>query len=64
MEEEEFVLPTIVRWRVGIAPLATRWTEAIGRMMRADETPADVERRFSEWMGDCIADWESQFERR
>lgn len=40
--------PNIVRWKTGTASLSQRWTEVVGRTMRANQTPADCYRQFDE----------------
>lgn len=44
----------IVRWRVGKPSFSQLWTEAVGRTMRAHETPAEVEARFNKWLRDMM----------
>jgi hypothetical protein len=48
----------ITKWRVGKKPLYQRWTEALARTMRPDETPQDAARRFTVWLKACNYLWE------
>ena len=40
----------IHRWKTGKKPLGSLWTEYVGHVMRADETPEDVARKFVHWL--------------
>ena len=38
------------RWSAGKNPMDSRWTELVGSMMEAHETPTDVYIKFNHWL--------------
>jgi len=46
----EEVSVVVHRWSHGKSPLDSQWTEFMGRIMEAHETPEDVYIKFNHWL--------------